>query len=200
MGKSSSMSWARNADIYFSASLATYLDSKISSSIFFLMYFYFLPLQTGLHHYANHLWISILVPLGLVYCIDWVAFFPHLRCSSVLLLFTIYSTEKLLVLLSDGRKLVGILRSFDQFVNAVLQGAYERVIVGDLYCDISLGLYVIRGENVVLAGELDLEKDELPSHMTRVSLAEIKMAEKVEREALYLKGTMRKMMKFLDVD
>ncbi|MCL7033986.1 hypothetical protein MKW94_029653, partial [Papaver nudicaule] len=58
--------------------------------------------------------------------------------------------------------------------NAVLEGACERVIVGDLYCDIPLGLYVIRGENVVLIGELDLEKEELPQHMTRVSAAEIK--------------------------
>lgn len=38
--------------------------------------------------------------------------------------------------------------------NAVLEGACERVIVGDQYCDIPLGLYVIRGENVVLIGEL----------------------------------------------
>jgi hypothetical protein len=38
--------------------------------------------------------------------------------------------------------------------NAVLEGACERVIVGDLYCDIPLGLYVIRGENVVLIGEM----------------------------------------------
>lgn len=38
--------------------------------------------------------------------------------------------------------------------NVVLEGACERVIVGDLYCDIALGLYVIRGENVVLIGEL----------------------------------------------
>jgi len=38
--------------------------------------------------------------------------------------------------------------------NAVLEGACERVIVGDLYCDIPLGLYVIRGENVVLIGEV----------------------------------------------
>ncbi|KAI3777923.1 hypothetical protein L1987_47726 [Smallanthus sonchifolius] len=76
--------------------------------------------------------------------------------------------KKLLVLLRDGRKLLGILRSFDQF------GAYERVIVSDLYCDIPLGLYVIRGENVVLIGELELEKEELPPHMTPVSEAEIK--------------------------
>nr|XP_009777091.1 PREDICTED: U6 snRNA-associated Sm-like protein LSm1 [Nicotiana sylvestris] len=83
-------------------------------------------------------------------------------------------TEKLLVLLRDGRKLLGTLRSFDQFANAVLEGACDRVIVGDLYCDIPLGLYIIRGENVVLIGELDIDKEELPPHMTRVSEAEIR--------------------------
>ncbi|KAK1313640.1 hypothetical protein QJS10_CPA06g02522 [Acorus calamus] len=108
--------------------------------------------------------------------------------------------EKLLVLLRDGRKLLGILRSFDQFANAVLESACERVIVGDLYCDIPLGLYVIRGENVVLIGELDLEKEELPAHMTRVSAAEIKRAQKAERDATDLKGTMRKRMEFLDLE
>lgn len=108
--------------------------------------------------------------------------------------------EKLIVLLRDGRKLLGTLCSFDQFANVVLQGACERVIVGELYCDVPLGLYVIRGENVVLIGELDLEKDELPSHMTCVSEAEIRTAEKAEKEARDLKGTMRKRMEFLDFD
>ncbi|XP_050234943.1 sm-like protein LSM1B [Mercurialis annua] len=111
-----------------------------------------------------------------------------------------YLDKKLLVLLRDGRKLMGILRSFDQFANAVLEGACERVIVGELYCDIPLGLYVIRGENVVLIGELDLEREELPPHMTRVSPAEIRRAQKAEREASDLKGTMRKRMEFLDLD
>ncbi|XVF88916.1 hypothetical protein PTKIN_Ptkin19aG0089300 [Pterospermum kingtungense] len=111
-----------------------------------------------------------------------------------------YLDKKLLVLLRDGRKLLGLLRSFDQFANVVLEGACERVIVGDLYCDIPLGLYVIRGENVVLIGELDLEKEELPSHMTPVSAAEIKRAQKAEREATDLKGSMRKRMEFLDFD
>ena len=44
--------------------------------------------------------------------------------------------------------------SFSYTANAVLEGACERVIVGEMYCDIPLGLYVIRGENVVLLGEL----------------------------------------------
>ncbi|XP_042047422.1 sm-like protein LSM1B [Salvia splendens] len=111
-----------------------------------------------------------------------------------------YLDKKLLVLLRDGRKLLGILRSFDQFANAVLEGTCERVIVGEIYCDIPLGLYIIRGENVVLIGELDLDKEELPSHMTRVSSEEIKRAQKAEREASELKGMMNKRMDFLDMD
>ncbi|XP_050219795.1 sm-like protein LSM1B [Mercurialis annua] len=111
-----------------------------------------------------------------------------------------YLDKKLLVLLRDGRKLMGILRSFDQFANVVLESACDRVIVGDLYCDIPLGLYVIRGENVVLIGELDSEKEELPSHMTCVSELVIKRAQKAEREASDLKGSMRKRMEFLDFD
>lgn len=111
-----------------------------------------------------------------------------------------YLDRKLLVLLRDGRKLLGTLRSFDQFANVVLEGACERVIVGELYCDIPLGLYIIRGENVVLIGELDVNKEELPPHMTCVAEAEIRRAQKAEREASDLKGTMRKRMEFLDFD
>lgn len=40
-----------------------------------------------------------------------------------------YLDKKLLILLRDGRKLMGTLRSFDQFANVVLEGACERVIV-----------------------------------------------------------------------
>ncbi|MCL7029376.1 hypothetical protein MKW94_030850 [Papaver nudicaule] len=117
----------------------------------------------------------------------------HPNCLFISLYLIKYIDEKLLVLLRDGRKLMGLLRSFDHFANAVLESACERVIVGDLYCDIPLGLYVIRGEN-------DLEKELLPKHMTRVSPAEIKRAQKAERDATDLKGSMRKRMEFLDMD
>ena len=60
----------------------------------------------------------------------------------------------LLVQLRDGRKLVGILRSFDQFANLVLERCVERVIVGLQYAEVQLGLHVVRGENVVLLGKL----------------------------------------------
>ena len=38
--------------------------------------------------------------------------------------------------------------------NLVLQDAIERIFVGDIYGDIYAGVYVIRGENVVLLGEI----------------------------------------------
>ena len=61
---------------------------------------------------------------------------------------------KMLVQLRDGRKIIGIMRSFDQFANIVLEEAIERVIVGKRFADVPLGLYVIRGENVVLLGQI----------------------------------------------
>ena len=62
--------------------------------------------------------------------------------------------EKLIVMLRDGRKIIGVMRSFDQFANIVLEHAVERVVVGKRFADVPLGLYVIRGENVVLLGQI----------------------------------------------
>ena len=81
--------------------------------------------------------------------------------------------KRLLVQLRDGRKIIGFLRSFDQFANLVLESAVERIIVGTLYCEVPLGLYVVRGENVVLLGELDEARDP-PALLQRVSEADIK--------------------------
>jgi U6 snRNA-associated Sm-like protein LSm1 len=65
-----------------------------------------------------------------------------------------------LVVLRDGRHLVGIMRSYDQFSNIVLEDTHERHFVGNLYGDIPLGLYIVRGESVVLLGELDEEEEQ----------------------------------------
>ncbi|XP_075098604.1 sm-like protein LSM1B isoform X2 [Nicotiana tabacum] len=108
-----------------------------------------------------------------------------------------YLDRKILILLRDGRKILGTFRSFDQYV---LEGTSERVMVGNLYCDIPLGLYVIRRENVVLIGERESAEEELSPHMTCVSAAEIKRAQKAEKDAAELKGSMRKRMEFLDFD
>lgn len=67
--------------------------------------------------------------------------------------------KRMLVQLRDGRKIIGLMRSFDQFANIVLENAVERVIVDTRFADVPLGLYVIRGENVVLLGEMDDAKE-----------------------------------------
>ncbi|KAI8949544.1 hypothetical protein F4801DRAFT_580370 [Xylaria longipes] len=80
--------------------------------------------------------------------------------------------KKLLLVLRDGRKLIGILRSWDQFANLVLQATIERVFATTsdpedsppkgLYADKTHGIFLVRGENVLLLGEIDLDKDDDP--------------------------------------
>ncbi|GLC46661.1 hypothetical protein PLESTB_001549400 [Pleodorina starrii] len=107
--------------------------------------------------------------------------------------------KRLLIVLRDGRKLLGVLRSFDQFANLVIEGAVERIIVGEQYGDIPMGLQVIRGENVVLLGRVDEEKD-APEGLTQVSPDAIKEALRGEKELNKLKSTIRARMDFLDLD
>lgn len=72
--------------------------------------------------------------------------------------------KKQLVMLRDGRMLIGVLRSVDQFANLVLQNTQERVLVNNEFCDIQRGIYLIRGENVALMGDIDqVEEDKLQS-------------------------------------
>lgn len=58
------------------------------------------------------------------------------------------------MLLRDGRSLFGVLRSIDQFANLVLHLTVERIYIGDEYGEIDRGVFLIRGENVVLCGEV----------------------------------------------
>lgn len=82
--------------------------------------------------------------------------------------------EKLVLVLRDGKKLIGVLRSWDQFgigvykstssrcvlsrdlhlANLVLLDTIERIFVKDVYADIARGIYIVRGENVLLLGEI----------------------------------------------
>ena len=42
----------------------------------------------------------------------------------------------------------------------MLQDAVERIFLGHRYGDVPKGTFIVRGENVVLMGEIDLEKEE----------------------------------------
>eukprot|EP01114_Cavostelium_apophysatum_P012900 TRINITY_DN3003_c0_g1_i1.p1 TRINITY_DN3003_c0_g1~~TRINITY_DN3003_c0_g1_i1.p1 ORF type:complete len:156 (-),score=34.25 TRINITY_DN3003_c0_g1_i1:12-479(-) len=94
--------------------------------------------------------------------------------------------KRLMVMLRDGRKLVGTLRTFDQFANVVLEDCYERIFLDDnvTFGEKRIGLYLIRGENVVLLGDMDVEKDAqvTNSKLKRIPFEEAKKLYKKEQD------------------
>lgn len=90
--------------------------------------------------------------------------------------------KKLVVVLRDGRKFIGVLRSFDQFANVVLENTVERTYCGDCFGDKHVGLFLIRGENVVLLGEIDEEEEATQTKLRRVSYEEIQKAASEEKK------------------
>ncbi|XKL60031.1 hypothetical protein PGB90_001047 [Kerria lacca] len=92
--------------------------------------------------------------------------------------------KRLMVWLRDGRTLIGILRSIDQFANLVLHRTVERIHVGSKYGDLPVGVTIIRGENVILLGEIDPFK-EMTQPLTEVSLTEILTLQKADQEKKY---------------
>ncbi|KAH7403516.1 hypothetical protein BKA64DRAFT_573961, partial [Cadophora sp. MPI-SDFR-AT-0126] len=72
--------------------------------------------------------------------------------------------EKVLVLTSDSRTLVGMLLSCDQMTNLVLSQTIERIIRPpddpEASSEAPHGLYLIRGDNVAVVGLVDEELDD----------------------------------------
>jgi len=105
--------------------------------------------------------------------------------------------KTLMLQLRDRRILIGTMRSFDQFGNIVVENARERIIVGKQFGEKPIGLHIVRGENVVLFGELK-EDDYVTKTLQRVSAAEIETARKAELESEKMKGTLLSRFDFLD--
>ncbi|KAJ5382581.1 Ribonucleoprotein LSM domain eukaryotic/archaea-type [Penicillium fimorum] len=74
-----------------------------------------------------------------------------------------YVNKKVLILTVDGRTLIGDLLSTDQTTNLVLANTVERIIRtpddDEPSTEIEHGLYLIRGDNVVVCGEIDEKMD-----------------------------------------
>lgn len=66
--------------------------------------------------------------------------------------------KKIIVILRDGKRLIGILRTFDQFGNLMIERCVQRTIVECYYADVYLGVMIIRGENILLFGAVDDSK------------------------------------------
>lgn len=71
---------------------------------------------------------------------------------------TFLADKRLLVVLRDGRCLFGILQSYDQFGNMFLSSTIERLYVDLEYAEEDIGPFMVRGENIVLVGEIDQEE------------------------------------------
>ncbi|KAI4333349.1 hypothetical protein L6164_018175 [Bauhinia variegata] len=64
------------------------------------------------------------------------------------------------VITNDGRNIVGVLKGFDQATNIILDESHERVFsTKEGVQQLVLGLYIIRGDNISVIGELDEELD-----------------------------------------
>lgn len=72
--------------------------------------------------------------------------------------------EKVRVITSDARMFEGILLGFDNSTNIIISNCIERIIYPENEEEneeIPLGLYVMRGGNIVCVGEVDTEADGL---------------------------------------
>ncbi|ABN67947.1 predicted protein [Scheffersomyces stipitis CBS 6054] len=100
--------------------------------------------------------------------------------------------RKIFVLLRDGRNLFGILRTFDQFANLVLQDTVERIYLDNdkkqpepqedgsieqkRFGQAYRGIFMVRGENVVMMGELDIDRED--DHLAELQQIPFEEAEK----------------------
>lgn len=113
--------------------------------------------------------------------------------------------KKVMVVLRDGRTLIGYLRSLDQFANLLLTQTVERIHVRDKYGDIDRGVFLIRGENVVLCGETDFRNSKF-RNLIQVSQSEIlkmqaeDLKEKDEKQKLLRKAFQERGVPYYSID
>ncbi|KAA3679168.1 U6 snRNA-associated Sm-like protein LSm1 [Paragonimus westermani] len=80
--------------------------------------------------------------------------------------------KNMMVCLRGGRVYIGYLRIIDQFGNIVIHQAFERIHVEKKFCDIPQGILMIRGEYIILIGDLN-EQTNIEDTLERVSESEI---------------------------
>lgn len=70
----------------------------------------------------------------------------------------ILQVEKICVVTSDGRIIIGQLVGHDQVQNLILSDAYERIYSESSPAESAeLGLYIVRGDNVAMVADYDAE-------------------------------------------
>lgn len=69
--------------------------------------------------------------------------------------------KHLLIQLRDGSSYIGVLLSFDKFSNIVMSNAVQRKILfaQKLYHDSPIGLFVVKGDFIVIMGTYDARRN-----------------------------------------
>jgi U6 snRNA-associated Sm-like protein LSm8 len=73
-----------------------------------------------------------------------------------------FEGKKVVVITTDARSFVGTLEGYDKSTNILLSNCIERIIYpeeDEENQDVPLGLYMLRGGNVVCVGEIDADLD-----------------------------------------
>eukprot|EP00051_Salpingoeca_urceolata_P004212 m.63512 g.63512 ORF g.63512 m.63512 type:complete len:93 (-) comp13469_c0_seq5:77-355(-) len=72
-----------------------------------------------------------------------------------------FLNKSCLVVTQDGRVITGTLKGVDQTCNLILSNSMERVFSSQAGVEtLPLGLYIIRGDNVAVVGQVDEEVDQ----------------------------------------
>ncbi|KAF8637922.1 hypothetical protein AX17_002543 [Amanita inopinata Kibby_2008] len=67
-----------------------------------------------------------------------------------------YVDRRVLLVLQDGRAIIGKMAGYDQKSNIVLSESKERVYsIDEGVEEIPLGLYLVKGDMIILIGEID---------------------------------------------
>jgi len=94
--------------------------------------------------------------------------------------------KKVNVCLRDDKFIQGVMRSYDNYGNIVVKDSTEKIYshAQKLFADVPRGLFIIRGENIAMIGEIDLDKDDdIPSGYTRAEVETVFPLHKAELDA-----------------
>eukprot|EP00512_Aurantiochytrium_limacinum_P004340 CAMPEP_0171503898 /NCGR_PEP_ID=MMETSP0958-20121227/11203_1 /TAXON_ID=87120 /ORGANISM="Aurantiochytrium limacinum, Strain ATCCMYA-1381" /LENGTH=127 /DNA_ID=CAMNT_0012039543 /DNA_START=89 /DNA_END=472 /DNA_ORIENTATION=- len=108
--------------------------------------------------------------------------------------------RRVMVVLRDGRHLVGILSSIDQYSNIVLEEAYDYLYAGNkVFKEPCNDVIIVRSDNIVLVGQMDDEK-EANSSLVEVDRAtyEKELSEKMNKDEDYVALTDQEIWDFND--
>lgn len=71
-----------------------------------------------------------------------------------------YLDSRVFILMRDNTVAEGILRSYDQYYNILLEDSKEMRVEGEEYSTLESETVLIRGENILLLGEGGIEENE----------------------------------------